>query len=292
MSVQTIREWFDSFRFTITWNVLLILAGSFLVAVAVKAVAVPHGLLTGGMSGLGLLFYYIFPQLDPGSWYFLLNVPVFILGWVAVSRRFFFYSLFGMVACSVFIEMVQFTLPIDDVWLAVFVGGGLLGAGVGLTLRSLGSTGGSDILAVLLNKKLGLSIGAFEFWFNLAVFLAGFYWLDLNVMLYSIVMTFVIAMVIEHCLRMFRERIMVVVVTDHPQRLLEQIMTTLDRGATILHGQGAYSGKNKEVVLTMVNNIQLKRLEEMIHGIDPKAFTIMGQGFHVVGEGFSKRKVY
>lgn len=292
MVVPRLRIWFDTFRFTVTWNVLLLLAGSFLVAVAVKAVAVPHGLLTGGMSGLGLLFYYIFPQLEPGSWYFLLNVPVFVLGWVAVSRRFFFYSLFGMVACSGFIELVTFTLPIRDVWLAVFVGGGLLGAGVGLTLRSLGSTGGSDILAVLLNKKIGLSIGAFEFWFNLIVFLAGFYWLDLDVMLYSIVMTFVIAMVIEHTLNMFRERIMVIVVTDHPHLLLKEIMDTLDRGATILHGQGAYSGKDKEVVLTMVNNIQLKRLEEMIHTIDPKAFTIMGQGFHVVGEGFSKRKVY
>ncbi len=278
--------------FGVPWNLMLLTFGSFLIAFSVKAVAVPHGLLTGGMSGIGLLFYYAFGGLSAGQWYLLLNLPVFVLGWVFVSRRFFFYSLYGMVAVSIFIDLIQYTMPIQDIWLAVLTGGGIMGAGVGVALRSLGSTGGSDILAVICKEKLNMSMGAFEFWFNLIGFVGGFAFLAMDVVLYSIAMTFVIAVAIEYVMGMGSERKMVIVVSDHSDDIRRGILDKLDRGVTMLKGTGGWSGDPKEVVLTMISSMQLKRLEELVYTIDPDAFFIMGSGFHVLGQGFSSRKTY
>ncbi|MBG0790649.1 MAG: YitT family protein [Desulfovibrionaceae bacterium] len=278
--------------FGVPWNLALLTIGSFLIAFAVKAVAMPHGLLTGGMSGIALLCYYAFGGLTTGQWYFLLNLPVFILGWVFVSRRFFFYSLYGMVISSVFIDVIPWTLNFEDIWLAVIIGGGLLGAGVGVALRSLGSTGGADILAVICKEKFNMSMGSFELWFNMIGFLGGFIYLDMHVVFYSIAMTFVIAFGIEYVLGMFSERKMVMVITDHHEAVNAAILNELDRGSTLLDGHGGFTGEPKKVVLTMISSIQLKELEELVYNIDPDAFLIMGSGFHVQGQGFSSRKVY
>ncbi|QJB55481.1 YitT family protein [Pseudodesulfovibrio sp. zrk46] len=283
---------FRAITFGVPWNLMLLTFGSFLIAFSVKAVAVPHGLLTGGMSGIALLFYYAFGGLSTGQWYLLLNLPVFVLGWVFVSKRFFFYSLYGMVAVSIFIDMITYSMPIQDVWLAVMTGGGILGAGVGIALRSLGSTGGADILAVICKEKFNMSMGAFEFWFNAIGFIGGFLFLDIQIVLYSVAMTFVIAVAIEYVMGFGSERKMVIVVSEKHEEIRQEILVKLDRGVTMLKGTGGYSGDPKEVVLTMISSIQLKRLEELVYTIDPDAFFIMGSGFHVLGQGFSSRKVY
>lgn len=281
-----------SVTFGIPWNVMMLTFGSFLIAFSVKAVAVPHGLLTGGMSGIALLCYYAFGGLSTGQWYLLLNLPVFVMGWVFVSRRFFFYSLYGMVAVSVFIDVIDYAMPIQDIWLAVMTGGGIMGAGVGVALRSLGSTGGSDILAVICKEKFNMSMGSFEFWFNFLGFVAGFAFLDMQIVLYSIAMTFVIAVAIEYIMGMGSERKMVIVISGKPSEIRQAILDKLDRGVTMLKGTGGWSGDDKEVVLTMISSMQLKRIEELVYTIDPNAFFIMGSGFHVLGQGFSSRKVY
>jgi len=278
--------------FGVPWNLMLLTFGSFLTAFAVKSVAMPHGLLTGGMSGIALLCYYAFGGLSTGQWYLLLNLPVFVLGWVFVSKRFFFYSLYGMFAVSVFIDLITYTLPITDIWLAVFTCGGILGAGVGVALRSLGSTGGADILAVICKEKFNMSMGSFEFWFNLIGFLGGFIFLELHIVLYSLAMTFIIALAIEYVMGMFSERKMVLVISKKPEDIRNAILNKLDRGVTLLKGTGGWTGDPREVILTMVSSIQLKRLEELVYEIDPDAFTIMGSGFHVLGQGFSSRKIY
>ncbi|WP_147819041.1 YitT family protein [Salidesulfovibrio onnuriiensis] len=292
MLSPALEERFRKITFGIPWNLFLLTLGSWLIAFSVKAIAVPHGLLTGGMSGLGLLVYYIVGGLTPGQWYFVLNVPVFVLGWVFISKRFFFYSLYGMVVSALFLDMITYTMPIQDVWLAVLACGSILGVGAGLTLRTLGSTGGSDILAVICKEKLNMSIATFEFWFNFLVFVVGFAWLNPHIMLYSIAMTFVTAVAIDYVMRMFGEREMVLIITDYPDAIVQGIFDRLDRGVTLLEGRGGYTGDRRQVVLTMVTSVQLKRLEELVYTVDPEAFTIMGSGFRVLGRGFSSRKVY
>jgi uncharacterized membrane-anchored protein YitT (DUF2179 family) len=123
-------------------------------------------------------------------------------------------------------------------------------------------------------------------------FVAGFIYLDMNIVFYSIAMTFVIAFGIEYVLGMFSERKMVMIVSDRYEAVNKAILTDLDRGVTILDGSGGYTGDPRKVIMTMISSMQLKELEELVYTIDPDAFFIMGSGFHVQGQGFSSRKVY
>lgn len=280
------------YAFTVPWNLFLLTAGSLLVAFAIKCVAVPHGLLAGGVSGLALLGFYVIPALDTGVWYFLLNVPIMLLGWFKVSRRFVLYSLYGMAATSVLIERLDYVLPVADPWLAVIACGVALGAGIGVALRSMGSTGGADILAVAVRERFGMPIGRFEFLFNLGVFALGLATMKIEAVLYSVAMNFLAGWVTDACLSMFSERRMAMVISARPDAVVQAVLHRLGRGATVLEARGGWSGEPKQVVLVMLNNLEVKRLEELVYEIDPGAFLIMGSGFNVLGQGFSGRKEY
>ena len=156
--------------YSIGWNLMLITVGGVILSIGIKSVAIPNGFISGGFSGLGLLIYYIFGGLSPGIWYFVLNIPLFIAGWLILSRRFFFYSLFGMVVVTLAIDLIPFVIPIKDRLLAAIAAGTLIGAGAGIYLHSFGSVGGSDIIAIILNQKFNIRIGRYFFYFNLVLF--------------------------------------------------------------------------------------------------------------------------
>lgn len=292
MATSPTQQWFRKITFSLPWNVGLITLGSALVALSIKAVIIPHGFLAGGLSGLGVLAYYVFGGLTPGLWYMALNIPVFLLGWFCISKRFFWYSLYGMTAVTVLIDLISYRMPITDKWLAVLAGGALLGAGVGLALRSLGSTGGVDILMVYFYQKYSLRMGQFEFLFNLLIFAGGLIWLNLEDLLYSLALIAVMSFVIEHFVGMFNERKMALIISDFPEQISRMVIEQLGRGVTFIDCVGGFTGQPRKVVLTVVHNHQLKRLEELVYNVDPAAFTIIGTTFNVLGEGFASRKVY
>ena len=281
-----------NYRFSILWNLLLISAGALLVGIGVKSIAVSHGFITGGVSGLGLLIYYLTQTLTPGTWYLLLNIPIFIIGWLFVSRRFFFYSLYGAAALTVAIDLISFTIPVKDPVLAVLAGGVLIGSGSGIVLRSLGSAGGTDIIGVILNQKFNIPIGRFFFAFNMVIFGIGFSSMQIDPMLYSLAMSFLTAQVMDYCLSLFNQRKMVLVVSEKPDEIAALVIGKLKRGATFLNGEGAFSGRSRKILMTVVNNLQLKQMEEVVFSTDPEAFMITENTFNVLGRGFSRRKKY
>ena len=278
--------------YSVPWNLMLIATGSLLVGFSIKSVLVPQGFVSGGISGLGLLLSYVGGGLTPGWWYLLLNIPILLLGWFSVSRRFFFYTVFGIAAVSASIELIPWTAPIHDRFLAVLAGGTVFGAGSGIALRSLGSTGGVDILGVFLNNRYNIRMGQVSFTFNLLLLLSSIHLLGVEPALYSLAALFVSAMVMDYFLSLFNQRKMVLVISDFPEEIAEAVLHRIHRGVTYLAGHGAYTGNPKKIILTVVNNIQLKRLEEIIFTIDPAAFTIVGDTFNVLGRRFSRRKVY
>jgi len=241
---------------------------------------------------LTLLVYYISGLLSPGVWYLIVNVPIFLIGWIHVSRRFFLYSLFGMAVVSVSIDLIGFTFPIKEPILAVLAGGVLMGAGGGIILHSLGSAGGMDIVAIILNQKLNVRMGTFYFAFNIVLFSCSFGFIDADQVLYSLFMSFISSQTLDYVLTIFNQRKMVIVISDLYDKIAAEIQTRLNRGVTFLEGSGAYTGKTKQIILTVVHNYQLKRLEEAALSIDPEAFIITENTFNVLGRGFSKRKVY
>jgi len=280
------------FLYSIPWNIFLITMGAIIFSIGIKAIVIPHGFITGGLSGLGLLLFYFFKSLSPGLWYLTINIPIFIIGWLFISRRFFFYSILGMILLSAAIDLISFTIPVHDPILAVLAGGTIMGAGAGIILHSLGSAGGTDIIAIILNQKFGIRIGAFSFMFNLTLFGFSFGVLEIDMVLYSLALSFVTAMVLDYFLGIFNQRKMVMIISEKSESIATSVNRKLNRGATLLEGKGSFTGRRKQVIMTVVNNYQLKRLEETIFTIDPDAFMVTENTFNVLGKGFSKRKVY
>jgi uncharacterized membrane-anchored protein YitT (DUF2179 family) len=277
---------------SVLWNLLLISAGSLIFGIGLKSIAIPQGFITGGISGLTLLFYYVSGLLSPGLWYLIVNIPIFLVGWVHISRRFFFYSLYGVAALSLTIDLIAFTLPIKEPMLGVLAGGVLMGTGSGLVLHSLGSAGGLDIIGIILNQKFNIRLGTFYFAFNLILFAFSFGALDTDLVLYSLFMSFISSQTLDYVLAFSNQRKMLFIISDLNENIAKEIQNRLSRGVTFLEGSGAYTGKTKKIILTVVNNFQLKRVEEVALTIDPEAFIITENTFNVLGRGFSHRKVY
>jgi uncharacterized membrane-anchored protein YitT (DUF2179 family) len=135
-------------------------------------------------------------------------------------------------------------------------------------------------------------IGRFFFYFNLGLFSLSLGFLDLELILYSLVLTFITSQVTDYFLSVFNQRKMVIIISDKSDSIAKGIMNKIKRGVTFLYGRGGFTGKRKKVLMTVVNNYQLKRLEEAVFTIDSDAFFITDNTFNVIGRGFSRRKVY
>jgi len=281
-----------SFSYSVPFNLLLMTVGSAILSFGVKAIALPYGLVSGGASGLSLLTYYVTDAMTPGIWLLIVNIPMFAIGYFGVSKRFFLYSCYGAACNSLFIDIINYTAPIHDPWLVVLAGGTVLGAGTGTALRSLGSTGGLDMVSVFLNYKYSIPIGKVSFGFNLALLSASMFILSVDRALYSLAMVFVAAMVTEYFLKLFNRRKMILIISKKSHEIAAQIMENLKRGATYLSGRGAFTQEPRDVLLTVVNDIELRRVERIVYGIDPQAFVIVENTFSVIGYKFSKPKVY
>ncbi|WP_022668699.1 YitT family protein [Desulfospira joergensenii] len=282
----------QNITYSVPWNLFLITAGSIILSIGLKSILIPHGMIMGGFSGLGLLLFYSSKVMTPGLWYLVLNVPVFIVGWTFISRRFLLYSLYGTLVVTLAIDLVGFEIAVKDHWLAALAGGTLVGTGAGIIFRSLGSAGGNDIISIILNQKFGIRIGTYIFLFNFVLFFFSFSSLDTDIILYSMATSYISSQVLESCMALFNQRKMVIIISEAPREIAKQIMKRLKRGATFLKGQGAYTGNDKNILLTVVNTYQIKRIEEIVFNIDPEAFLITENTFNVLGKGFSKRKVY
>ena len=237
---------YHRFISSVLWNLFLISAGSLVFGIGLKSIAIPHGFITGGISGLTLLFYYVSGLLSPGLWYLLVNIPIFLMGWVHISRRFFFYSLYGVAALSLTIDLIGFTLPIHEPMLAVLAGGVLMGTGSGLVLHSLGSAGGLDIIGIILNQKFSIRLGTFYFAFNLVLFAFSFGALETDLVLYSLFMSFISSQTLDYVLAFSNQRKMLFIISDLNERIAKEIQDRLSRGVTFLEGSGAYLGQSQK----------------------------------------------
>lgn len=274
-------------------NLALISAGCIIFVLGMKGLLIPKGFLSGGLVGVALIFHYIFPWIDVGLAYFILNIPLAILGWFGVSGRFLLYSLFGACFFSLMAHLIRpEPVQLHDPILAALFAGVICGLGAGLILKSVGSAGGLDILAVYLNKRFGLRIGPLVFAANTVVLSAGAVIFDLEKALYSIIFLYTNAKVIDLVLAGFNRRKSLLIISDRPRDIAERILKKVNRGVTVLKGQGAYSGLERDVLFTVAPVTELSRLKQSIFEIDPNAFVVINDTMEVIGKRHGKIKTY
>ncbi|WP_163337222.1 YitT family protein [Desulfopila sp. IMCC35008] len=283
---------FKDLRFSIPWNLFLLTVGSILYITGMNGVVVHHSFIPGGLYGLVLFIYYQTEIFSPGIWYALLNIPLCILGWIFISRRFVLYTIYAVAIMSVCSEIITLDFDIHEQLYAAIAGGAIIGIGSGIILRSIGSAGGLDIIAIILNKKFNIGIGKTFMLFNFALFGLVLVSYEIDVVIASVILTFVISSALEYSLAMFNQRKIVYIISEMSDAITTDIMDKMKLGATLIQGKGAYSGEDKEIIMTITNNIMLKRLEEAVFSIDDKALFIVENSFDVIGSSFKKRKIY
>jgi uncharacterized membrane-anchored protein YitT (DUF2179 family) len=271
------------------WNLLLITTGSLLCAVAINGILIPKQFLAGGISGLALFFFYLVPAVPVGVGYFLLNIPLFVLGWLFVGRRFFFYSLAGMIIFSLVVLIPMPTIPIQDRFLSALAGGIISGIGSGIILRSVGSAGGLDILSIILLKKFSLRVGTTIMGFNLLLLLAGLFRFNVEIVLYTMVYMFVTSQLVNLVVTGLNQRKAVMVVSPKWQEIAHEIMETMQRGVTIVNGEGGYTGQELRILYSVITFQELSRFKEMVRQHDPQAFMVVTETLEVMGKGIGNQ---
>ncbi|MEJ2071381.1 MAG: YitT family protein [Syntrophobacterales bacterium] len=273
-------------------NLGLIALGSLIFIIGMNGILVPHGFLSGGVVGLAILLHYLFPVANVGVVYFILNIPLFILGWFNISRRFMLLTLFGMLFFSLIAAIYFPAFPkIKDPILAALSGGVLCGAGEGLILRSLGSAGGTDIIAVYLYNKYGLRIGLTTFLLSAAILLAGAFFYNLEMTLYTLIYLYAQGTITDAIMVGFNKRKTLMVISDHVQTIAQKIVEN-GRTATFFKGMGAYSGNERNVLYTVTNFIELPQMKDFIFKLDPDAFVVVYDTLEILGKRYGAGRIF
>ncbi|HZG16449.1 MAG TPA: YitT family protein [Candidatus Bathyarchaeia archaeon] len=269
-------------------SIIAIIIGTAIMGFGINAFNIPNNLAEGGITGISIIIKLLLPVVDQGIVYFLLNIPLFILGWKVLGRAAFVYTIIGTVSLSVFLSLFEGTLalPLDDKLLASLYAGVAVGAGLGIIFRYGGTTGGVDIIARLLQKHFGISMGRTLFFGDILVIGASLIYLSVESAMYTLVAVFISARVIDFFQDGAYAGKALTIISNHAQEIANQILA-VGRGVTLLSGRGAFSGEAKDVVYVVVSRNEIVRFKSIVQEVDPHAFVIVNDVHEVLGEGFT-----
>ncbi|MFL8935157.1 Uncharacterized membrane-anchored protein YitT, contains DUF161 and DUF2179 domains [[Bacillus] enclensis] len=271
---------------------VFILLGAIMMALGIEVFLVPNLIMDGGIVGISIILYNL-TGIGIGLFIFLLNIPFFFIGYKQIGKTFAISTLFGItilsLATSYLHHVAAFT---QDVLLATVFGGIVLGAGVGLVIRYGGALDGSEILAILLNKKFPFSVGEFIMLFNVFIFAWGGFVLGWDRAMYSVLAYVIAFKTIDIVIDGFDESKSAWIISDKHEDIGDAIMARLGRGVTYLKGEGAYSGDDKKVIFTIVTRLEEAKLKSIVEELDPSAFLAVADINEVRGGRFKKRDIH
>ena len=277
------------------FNALSILVGNALYALTVVLFLMPSGLITGGATGIALAVTRL-SGLRTSSVLFVINVAMLLLGWAVLGRKFALNTVASTILSPVFLALWEQVIGsgglTDDLVLnTVFAGFGI-GVSLGITIRAGASTGGMDIPPLVLNKWFHLPVSSTMMVFDFIILAAQAAFSPVRQSLYGVVMAIIYTVVLDKVLMLGTTRTEVKIISAKSDEICAAIFAQLDRGVTILHGEGGYLREPESVLLSVVSNRQLPRLEKLVHAIDPTCFVIVSHVTEVSGRGFSLEKDY
>lgn len=267
------------------WLIPLI-AGAFIMALSVNVFLVPLKLAEGGVVGIGIILYHLF---GVPLWVtsVLLNIPIMALGVKVKGWRLLQRSIVGVIAFTVFLGLTAGLPPVThEVVLAIVYGGLTMGIGLGLVFRSGGTTGGSDVLALVLQHKLGFPVGSMMLAVDAAVLLMAGIVFSPEAAMWAAITLFISSKVIDIIQVGFYTARGMTIITTRPDPIARRIMDEVDRGVTILNGVGAYTGEPRSILYTVAQRGEMERIKHIVYAEDPRAFVVVGEVHEVLGEGF------
>ena len=272
-----------------------ILFGNALYSLAVALFLEPAGLITGGATGIALAIGRLTGLTVSGLLLFI-NLAMLVWGWAVLGRAFALNTLASSVLSPAFLGLFEGLLAgrvlTEDIFLCTVFSGLGIGVALGLVIRSGASTGGLDIPPLVLNKWFKLPVSATMLTFDIAVLLMQAVFSPVQQVLYGVVMVLIHTIVMDKMLMLGASRTEVKIVSSQSDAICAAILAQLDRGVTILHGEGGYTHEPSAVLLSIVSNRELPRLEKLAHSIDPTCFLIVSHVTEVSGRGFSLDKDY
>lgn len=271
-------------------NYFGIAIGSLFTAAGLVMFLIPNKIASGGVSGIATIIHYLF-DFRVSLVVLLINIPLFLIAIRILGKRVGIRTLWGIVTMSFFIEILTEYAPIltQNQFLATIYGGALAGLGIGLVFKSEGTTGGTDLVAAILNRFFpGFSMGQGLLIVDALVILAAGIVFNAELALYAIIAIFVQSKVIDFVQEGLNYTKSVIIVSNKSDEIAEVIMNRMARGVTGLKGYGVYSGKKKNVLLITISRSEITRLKNIIFDIDDTAFVILNNAHEVFGEGFKK----
>ena len=275
-------------------DTLFITVGILLLTVALEYFFIPNNIAAGGVSGLAIVINYYFPFLETSVLVFLMNLVLFIVGFIFIGGGFGWKSIYASLSLSVLMWLTENLLApkaiTEDLLLAVLFGTLIAALGMALVFNANASTGGTDIVAKILNKYFDIDIGKSLLMVDFIITILGAVTFGVDVGLYALLAVIMNGLVIDRIIDGFNSVKEIIIISDRWEEISNYIIKNLDRGCTIFEGTGGYTKKNTKLIYTVIGRTEFIKLKVWIREIDPQAFITVNEAYEVLGEGFKSLK--
>ncbi|MBQ6820672.1 MAG: YitT family protein [Clostridium sp.] len=270
---------------------ILILVGVFLVAIALEYFFVPNNIAAGGVTGLAIVINYYIPAISTGPLVFIMNLILFVIGFIFLGKSFGVKTIVASFSLSgIMIIIEKFFNPVaitDDLILATIFGTLITAIGMAIVFNSNSSTGGTDIIAMILNKYFYINVGRSLLGIDFLVTLLGAITFGVNIGLYGLLSVIINGVAIDKFIEGFHSCKEVTIMSSKNNEIAKFIMEDLERGCTFLKGIGGFSKRDTEILYAVLGRREFIKLKQYIANIDSKAFITVGEVHEVMGEGFN-----
>lgn len=274
----------------VVYQCLMVVVGCAIFGAGIDAFVLPHKLVSTGVSGVGLILYYL-TSLSVGSWNMILNIPIFWAAWKWLGTRVVVKTLYGTLMLSWMVDLfdfLQYDMIIKDPLLSSMMAGITTGVGLGIVYRVGGNTGGLDPIALIVRKYYGLQMGSINSAINCAILLAAVSVVGLEAVAVTLISVYVYTIITNKVVIGFNQRKVAFIITYRTDDVCKCIINKVGRGATIIEGVGAYTRTPKNIVMVAVNLLQVNKLKEVIEEADPNVFILITDAQEVIGQGFTR----
>ena len=271
-------------------NLIFVLVGSAVMGLGYSLFLIPFHLVPGGVSGISIIINYLL-RLPVGLMIIILNIPVFLMSYKFLGKKYLVTTLLGMITSSLLIDFFNEILKLprgtDNPLLAAIYGGLFLGLGLGLVFRGEASTGGSDVIGLIINKYTSLTVGlGIMITDFLIISASGLVFKNLEAPLYGYIVLFISSRVIDLVLEGWSFSKLVIITSAQTEKIADFIINQLDRSGSALKSRSLYLNREGEIIITVIHRKQLAELKSFIKKTDPQAFVIINDTYEVLGKGF------